>query len=735
MKTAELFNRDWYFRKCGDEAVDPAAWQMGEAVQLPHTWYRDGDYYQGDAVYQKRFPLPLDAGRRAFLRFEGVDKCCAVWLNGRKLGEHKGGYTAFAVELTEALTSGENLLTVLVNNERGETVSPLSGDFASFGGIYRNVTLFTTDSACFDRTWYGTSGVLFRAQVAADGSGRVECEARTLGELPADAKIVWTLFGPDGAEVCRAEAPAGEKALLEVDQPQLWNGRAGAALYRAQAVLTCGGAVLDEFEAQVGFRRISVDPEAGFFLNGEHLKLHGVAKHQDTAGVFSAAGEAEWRKDFDLILEMGANAVRLSHYPHAQGVYDLCDRDGLVVWAEIPMLKLTQNDELLDNAADQLREMILQNLHHPSVCFWGIQNEVAIFGDKPYMTERLKKLNALAHELDPARITVSANLNAVACESTLNRITDATTYNVYYGWYYGKFPDHAAFLDEFHAKNPLMPLAISEYGADCSTAFHSDKPQRNDYTEEYQALYHESVYPYMAERDFVWGSFVWNMFDFVSPIRNAGGVVARNLKGLVTHDRETRKDAFYYYKAVWSEEPFVRIAEQRFVNRAAGAITVKVYSNQPEVTLETAQGTRTARSDTGVFRFEDVPLAPGENRLTAVAGACRDTCAFVRVAEPDPAYTYTAEDVGINVRNWFVDEQEEARLFPEDACSIRDKMETLLAIPAAMAVIDGLLPKLGKLMRGAIPTFTLEQAIQFEKPDCTEDDVKKLNAELNKIAK
>ena len=734
MKQILDFNDNWMFAKCERAAVDPAAPIAGECVTVPHTWYADGNYYQGDAVYQKHFTLTLRGGQHAFLRFDGVDKVCDVFLNGEAVGGHKGGYTRFALELTEALREGDNLLTVFVNNEKGQTVSPLSGDFTLFGGIYRKVELLVTEDAYFDPLYFGTDGVLWRSSLCGD-EGLVTAEPHPAGK-PDGLRVRYTLLNSEGGIAVQQECDAAENACLHVAGPQLWDGKKAPVLYEARAELMRGEECLDKVSVKLGFRSFSLDAEKGFFLNGKHLKLHGVAKHQDTAEVFSAAGETQWQQDFALIDEIGANTVRLSHYPHAHRVYELCDELGLLVWAEIPLLKLTMNDELMENAELQLTEMIYQNLHHPSIFFWGIQNEIAIYGEKPYMVERLHKLNDLAHKLDSSRLTVCANLNSVLPESDFNRITDAQAYNVYYGWYYGVMADHEAFLDEFHRVNPKVPLGISEYGVDCNPAFHSSEPKVNDYTEEFQCLYHETVYPPMAARDFVWGSYIWNMFDFVSAIRNAGGVTARNIKGLVTFDRQTKKDAFYYYKAQWSEVPFVYIAEKRFARRVGESMTVKVYSNLRELTLQNGSFTVMQKSDTGVFRFENIPLSETGTEVCVSGSGCEDRAVFTRVEEPEESYVFveTAE-AGLNVRNWFADEAEEARLFPEDAYSLRDTLEDLMDNAEAFALIKSRTPDIAKNMPDAIPSFTLDRIIQYDKPNYTEDEIKALNEALTKIPK
>ena len=733
MKQILNWNGGWTFSKDPEKRFDPAVPFGGAPVTLPHTWYTDEDPYQGDAVYEKIFSLRTAADQHVFLRFDGVDKECEIYLNGKSIGGHQGGYTRFAVELTEALTEGENRLNVRVNNEKGETVSPLSGDFTLFGGIYRKAEMWVTEDAWFDPTYFGTEGVIFRTAIREDGTGAITAEPH-IGGKAEGLRIRCTLTDPDGKTAAQTEGPAGEILRMEITAPRRWNGLQDPALYTAGAALYRDGKLLDEVCLRVGFRSIGLDPEKGFFLNGAHLKLHGVAKHQDTAGVFSATTAEHWKQDMAIVREIGANTIRLSHYPHAQGVYDLCDEMGLVVWAEIPMLKMTSNPALLENTKKQLQEMILQNMHHPGICFWGVQNEIGIFGQKPWMPDGVRALNDLAHELDSDRFTASANENSTLPDSELEGITDAQTHNVYYGWYYGKMQDHADFLDEFHRINPEVPLGISEYGVDCNPVFHSETPKVNDYTEEYQALYHETVYPYMAERDFVWGSYIWNMFDFVSAIRNAGGVKARNIKGLVTHDRQTRKDAFYYYKAQWSTEPFVHIAGKRFANRTGETMTVKAYSNLKELTLRSGELTETRRSDTGVFRFENVPIRPEGSKVTVSGGNREDRAVFTRVEEADSRYIFVDTNAGLNVRNWFVDEQEEARMFPEDAYSLRNKMEDLAANPQVMAVIDRMTPKLGPAVRDEDHgMFTLEAALRYQKPDYTEEEIKALNEALTRI--
>ena len=364
------FNDMWAYKKQAWNEIDVAGkLEALEQINLPHTWYADNDYYQGEGVYQKVFNYDKKANQRTFVKFHGVDRECQVFLNGVKLGEHKGGYTAFTLELTEALNAGENILTVLVSNGKSTTVSPLSGDFAVFGGIHRKVELIETDSDCFDRTYFGCDGVIFQTRVNEKGNGELWAKAVVSGNQ--NASIVYTIEGSCDS-VYKVDGADTLKKVCEIENPTLWNGVDDTKLYTAKATLIVDGKEVDCVKKQVGFRKIAVDSNKGFFLNDEHVKLHGVAKHQDTAGVFSAATMENWKTDMELIHEIGANAVRLSHYPHPQEVYSLCDEIGFVVWAEIPLLKLTEDEELFENAKNQLKEMILQNIHHPSICFWGI---------------------------------------------------------------------------------------------------------------------------------------------------------------------------------------------------------------------------------------------------------------------------------------------------------------------------------------------------------------------------
>ncbi len=745
MKTVLDWNQGWVFSKKSSEDVDPGILLSGaEPVSVPHTWYVDGEYYQGDGIYQKVFTPDLDPGQRMFCRFYGVDKVCSVFLNGQKIGGHEGGYSIFALEMTHCVKNHEqNILTVIANNEKGDHVNPLSGDFTIFGGIIRRVEMIIAEQTCFDYTYYGTDGVLANTVIGeplgddrpSEGIVRVKSYILMPENDPGKKTIRYELWDHQGQLAGRSDGIAGEETAICIDDPVRWNGRNDPYVYTLSATLLDEGRAIDKVEKRVGFRSIRLDSEKGFFLNGDHIKLNGVAKHQDSAGVFAAAGPENWDRDMELICEIGANAVRLSHYQHPQYIYDKCDQMGLVVWAEVPVLKMTQHPELFENARHQLKELILQNMHHPSICFWGLQNEIAIFGEQPYMHENVKQLNQLAKFLDPSRFTAGANLNTVEYDSPLNKITDTTAYNIYFGWYYGEMEDYGTFLDGFHRENPEIPLAISEYGVDCNLQFHSAHPTVKDYSEEFQSVFHETVYPQMQSRDYVWGTFVWNMFDFVSGVRDEGGVKYRNNKGLVTHDRAVRKDSFYYYKALWSREPFVHIAEKRFQKRDEAHIRIKVYSNMPDVTLCFDGREQKRSSDHGVFIFDPVPLKEGDNVFAVYAGNLKDEAVFTKVDAPEKAYAYTDPNPGLNVRNWFTDEAEKEKLFPAGKYSIMDTINVLLDNNQVMKLLDSGWPKVGAYMRDTIGTFTLEQAAAHSKTICTAEELKEMNQCLTQISK
>ena len=734
MRTVSL-NENWKFMKLPGMALCqlPAALPGGpwEEVSLPHTWYSDSAPYQGLTVYEKTvFREP--GWEKAFLSFGAADQSCQVFVNGCLAGGHKGGYSRFRLAVPDAVLADPSwTIRVFVENSVNEDIAPSFGDFTVFGGLYRGADLLLCGETHFDRCYFGTDGLIVRAQVDGQGRGVVSAEPHAVC-AGAEGRIVYRLLDENGALVKTLEAPAGETASITLDRPLLWDGAGKAHLYTLRASLQADGCQADEVAVRTGFCRIELDAEAGLRLNGRRVKLRGAAKHQEREGVFCAVSDADVREDFSILQEMGANAVRLSHYQHPQAAYDCCDEMGLLAWAEIPMLKMTESDALMENAAQQLTELILQNIHHPAIFCWGIQNEIAMFRDAPFMHKNCQTLHELIRRLDPRRFSAAANLYPLKASSKLNAITDLVGYNIYFGWYYGERQDYGPYLDQMHAARPQLPLGVSEYGVDANLALHAEDPQVKDYSEEYQALFHETVYPQIESKDYLWGSFIWNMFDFSSSRRNEGGQRFLNAKGLVTHDRRTRKDAFYYYKARWSAAPFVHLCQKRFERRAQEAVDVKCYTNQPSVRL-TVNGAffGEAAVENGTAVFRQVPLRMGENRVEAASGALSDTAVWQRAAQAEPSYRLPGQEAGSSVRNWFLQEDDVRK---EGYFSIQNTAQELLDNPDARAVLERYVPALVRVMteKSVIPLgLSLKSILSRDADESL--NVKALNGELNRI--
>jgi beta-galactosidase len=293
---------------------------------------------------------------------------------------------------------------------------------------------------------------------------------------------------------------------------------------------------------------------------------------------------------------------------------------------------ITPTEAFTENAEQQLRELIRQNENHPSICFWSIGNEVMGRNGDP--RPLFQQMNATAHAEDPTRITTMAFAVPKKEENSTREwprewwgITDTVGQNRYSGWYRGTLADFKTFV----ASQPSE--AISEYGAGASIYYHSETPQRMDHSEEYQCIFHETYWPVIHDNPKIWGNFVWNMFDFGVGSRKEGDHTGRNDKGLITYDRKERKDAFYYYKANWSDEPVIHINSKRFTVRGLDHIAVKIYSNAPEVELLMNGKSVGKKSGTyATFTWDAVPLQIGVNHITARGirngQSIEDTCTW-----------------------------------------------------------------------------------------------------------
>lgn len=682
------WNANWQFTT--EEDIENAAW---EDISLPHTWNAydgqdgGGDYYQGIGWYRKRFTLE-SGWKGVYVRFGAASKAARIICNRQAVDSHEGGFSAFTVNLTPYLLEGENELLVCVNNSNDLPIYPRSADFTFFGGLYRGAELICFDQPRhFDVTTYGTDAIF----VSTKPDGRVG----VIVNAPDGEKVRFVIRDAAGKVAASGNAVSrGGKAqaAMLVNDPLLWDGVDAPNLYTCSAAMDG-----DEISTVFGFRGFSVDPEKGFFLNGRSYPLHGVCRHQDREDMGWALTEKEHEEDMALVREIGANTLRLAHYQHAPYFYDLCDKHGIVVWAEIPFIsEYDDRREADDNLRSQLRELIMQNFNHPSICFWGIANELGIGGESENMMAMLRELNATAKRLDSSRLTAIANVGMTMPESEQFHITDLTSYNEYMGWYEGTPDDHGTFCDERKNRLPKVPLAISEYGADCVLQWHSADPKCKDYTEEYQAIVHEKAYTAFEQRPWLWATWLWNMFDFAADGRDEGGCKGRNNKGLVTFDRKTKKQAFWFYKAKWSKEPFVYITGKRFTKRHEEKIEVKVYSNASEVTLYAGSEKVGTKQGNAVFVFDNVVLN-GNTELKAIASnGSEDTLTIEKVPEKPKEYTYVVQkDVSANVAQWFAKQAPAVRelVIREGYLSVEDPLEVVYQYPEGEKAVKEIIQK------------------------------------------
>ncbi|MBQ9309226.1 MAG: beta-galactosidase [Clostridia bacterium] len=614
--------------------IPTADWSQGDLSGKPMNKYDRGTYW----YYRTIQPLtqPLDGGR-LYVEIPAASLIATVYVNGVKAAYHEGGFSCFRADITDLVKpQGNNLLAICVSNEYTTNVYPQYADFTFYGGLYRGVNLISVARAHFDLDYSGAPGVMVTPVLMPGGDAVFTIESFVKGTDENDS-VQYTLLSPDGSECALTLVTAEDtRTDLLVPKAQTWSP-ASPALYTLLAQIIRRNEVVDEVSVKCGVRSFSVSPTDGFFLNGDATPLRGVCRHQDRLYKGYAISKEDHEEDARLIKELGANTIRLAHYQHAQDFYDACDRLGLVVWAEIPFITImAQDPKAHDNCISQMKELIYQNYNHPCICFWGLSNEVLLAG-KPSdeLVANHRDLEKLVKSLDPTRLTTLAHVSNTPEDSELHDITDVEAWNHYFGWYVGSIEDNAKWLDRYHEKYPDRAFAVSEYGCEGILTFHSSQPEPKDYSEEYQALYHETMARIFAERPFVWGSFLWNMFDFGAAERNEGGVAGRNNKGLMTLDRKLKKDAYYIYKAWWNPEPMVHICGKRYAKRAGETTAIRVYSNLSPVSLYVNGTLHSVQSGDKVFVFS-VSLNEGSNTIVASAGAVCDSTVLTRVdVEPE----------------------------------------------------------------------------------------------------
>ena len=677
------------------EALFAKQGQALAKVALPHTWNaldgQDGgaDYWRGIGTYEIALPNPTE-GTKQYIELQGANHVATVYCNGRELGTHKGGFSTFRFELTPAMKKEGNVLTVVVTNAPSD-IYPQNADFTFYGGLYRDVNYIEVADAHFDLLMDGTDAVF----VTPHNVGKTRVDLFPVDAAGYTVKV--ELKDAEGNVVGQAETEATEHAyvLIDVQEPHLWNGIADPYCYTCTATILRDGEALDAVTVTYGYRSFRVDAEHGFYLNGKALPLHGVARHQDRLDKGWAISKADHEEDIALIKELGANTIRLAHYQHDQYFYELCNRAGFVLWAEIPFIsQFIPTEEAYNNTISQMTELVAQNYNHPAICFWGISNEILIGVDREDLRQNLRDLHELAKSMDPSRLTTMAQVSMTPMDSEHNFITDVVSYNHYFGWYGGEVEDNGPWLDKFHALHPDKPLGVSEYGAENILSWHSAEPENHDYTEEYANHYHQEMLKTFAARPYLWATHQWNCFDFAADARNEGGVQGRNNKGLITYDRKIKKDAFYIYKAWWNPEPMIWVSGGRFADRAPEERNVIVYTNCENVTLVVnGQDVETKAAVDHMITFENVALLDGQNTVTAYSGDVKaNTITLNGVAEHNYAYDLPDGNQGVN---WFDDPElvamKKAFKYPKDAFSIKDKMGALMDHPETAKILGGLM--------------------------------------------
>ena len=664
MRTTLSLNQTWSFCPVNGDSF--------ETVNIPHTWNAldgqdgDGTYLRGTATYSKTFMLPALTSEEAYLEFNGVGNVADVYVNDHYIGHHEGGFSRFRFCVTDALQKGENQLVVKVDNGKNH-VYPQMADFTFYGGIYRDVNLIIVESLHFELLHYATPGI----KVTPTMNGK---DAQVIVETWQNGGTISVTV--NGEKQTKISEDGHATFTFTISNVHLWNGREDPYLYSAKAELINQGQVLDELEVLFGCRTFEMDAEKGFLLNGKSYPLRGVSRHQDRKGIGNALTKEMHAEDMHLIYDMGANSVRLAHYQHDQYFYDLCDRLGLIVWAEIPYIS-SHMEEGNENIVSQLKELIIQNYNHPSIAVWGLSNEITMQGNSEDLYQQHLRLNALAHELDPSRKTVMANVSMLATSNRLIDLPDVLAYNLYFGWYVGELKDNDAFFDRFHEEHPHRPIGLSEYGCDTNIQYHSSKPSRGDYSEEYQCVYHAHILKMLETRPWIWCSYAWNMFDFAADARNEGGAKGINQKGLVTFDRAICKDAYYLYQAHWSKEPMLHIAGRRYGDRNEKVTDICVYTNLEVVDLYVDDVFFAKASADKEVHFS-VPITK-EHTIVAKANELQDQITIRYVKEPNESYIHK----GSGILNWF-----DADGLKSDYYSLEDSLADLANVEEAQDILN-----------------------------------------------
>ena len=682
-------NENWEFIKNTDKLE---ATENIENISLPHTWNgidgQDGgnDYFRGKCLYRKNISKKdLPESEKYYLEINGANSSAYAYLNGNQIATHNGGYSTWRVDITDFLLE-ENVLCVIVDNSPNEEVYPQVADFTFYGGLYRDVNIVCTNSTHFELEHFGGNGLKITPKVKEE-KAEITIDTYIVGMKEEDS-LIFSIIDMEENTV-KVLQIKDTNCIITIDNPHLWNGRKDPYLYTLKVSILRDNEEIDTVISKFGCRYFEIDPQRGFILNGEEYPLRGVSRHQDRKDIGNALLKKHHDEDMALICEVGANTIRLAHYQHDQYFYDLCDKFGMVVWAEIPYISRHMYDGN-ENTVSQMKELIVQCYNHPSICVWGLSNEITMDGAKDKdLIENHIRLNDLVHQMDKTRPTTVACISMCDMDEKYVHISDVVSYNHYFGWYGGTLDEYGPWFDKFHEKYPNKPIGCSEYGCEALN-YHNSNPESGDYTEEYQAVYHESLIRQLFSRKYIWATHVWNMFDFGADARNEGGENGQNHKGLITIDRKYKKDAFYAYKAHLSEEKFVHICGKRYIDRTEDITKITVYSNLDEVELfvnGVSIGKKTAPDHFFYFEVEN----KGESVIKAVAGEYTDESTIRKVEKFNPDYVLREQGA---VLNWFDINEVEGRF------NLNDKIGEITKTFRGKLWFMGLFLTLAKKMSG-----------------------------------
>lgn len=728
-----------------------------EKVKLPHCYNsidgQSGDgMFKGKVLYQKKVYVTMDdSDKHYFLEVGAASFVSDVYVNGIHAYHNRCGYSMYRFKLDSFLTHGVNDIRIVVDNSKADDIYPLMADFSFYGGLYREIYLIETDSIHFDMLDLSRDGI-YVTQKKEEDHFKLQVTGTVINERNQGVNVTLrcTLFDKEQKmilqEIQDLSLEVNHKFEFNsiVTNPHLWHGIDDPYLHEVQVEIIVNGIIKDERKLSVGFRTIEINSTDGVFLNGKHIKLNGVSRHQDFAGAGNALTREHMEQDIEIIKEVGANAVRLAHYQHHDYFYELCDKEGFLVWAEIPFISIPIAKGDNSNAKDQLERLIKQVYNHSSVFCWGIQNEITIAVENEKIYEMVEELSVIARKLDSQRFISQANIHSVQNTSKLNDLTDIVGYNLYYGWYYGEMTDLGKRLDSLHHEKKNLPILVSEYGVDTNPNYHSYTPKVKDYSEEYQVKFMDNALRTFKERPFVLGGFVWAMFDFGSEIRNEGGTKGKNQKGLVTIDRQIKKDAFYLCKAYWSKDSFIKIAGERFKNRHLQENSLVILSNTLSFELYVNDIFIEKRNISSPLEVvQSVLLSEGRN-IIRVDGSDEkgqihtDEIVLYYTNKEDSSYVLDVVEEKATVTNWFekFDLKEIQEIVINDGYySIYDTLEEINKNEEAKKVFikyfgDILENETMALLKGLMTIESMSKRSRFRIP---KELLGVINNELNKI--